>query len=102
MLDGAILKNHAKQQKTDSLYKIKNNGPRCSSIGMQDITNVQECKAAVESLGLYQHPIHAGHWGHAPYGCFQGHPSDGWRYTYFNFRVGATGNSAYRTICKQK
>jgi len=83
-------------------YVVKDNGPKCSSIGLGDISSASECKRAAQGLGIFKHNrVGQGSWGHAPLGCFQGHPNDGFKFTYFNTRYGQTGRSAYRSICRR-
>ena len=62
--------------------------------------NEDLCKLAAMELG-YTTAMSTGDWGHAPYGCFVGHPRDGWNYTYFNQnKQGKKGNKNYRSICR--
>ena len=50
-------------------------------------------------LGYNGTALQAGSWGHAPFGCFIGHPADNWSYLYYNSQSGQTGKDVYRTLC---
>ena len=73
------------------------NGPSCGLI--DKLADSNECGKAAASLG-YSGSVQSGSWGHAPYGCFVGHPYDNWKYTYFNSQKGQTGRGVYKSICK--
>ena len=78
------------------LYEAIGNGPGCGNLSL----NENECRTAPARLG-YTGVMNKGNWGHAPYGCHVGTPSDGWKHTYFNENQGGkTGNDIYRSICK--
>lgn len=77
-------------------YELKVTGSACAS---RDITSSTQCQAAANNLG-YPLTVYTGGWGHAPKGCFMGHPSDNWKHLYFNSVSGATGATYYRSICK--
>eukprot|EP00747_Dinoflagellata_sp_TGD_P056285 gnl/TRDRNA2_/TRDRNA2_150012_c0_seq1.p1 gnl/TRDRNA2_/TRDRNA2_150012_c0~~gnl/TRDRNA2_/TRDRNA2_150012_c0_seq1.p1 ORF type:complete len:416 (+),score=16.09 gnl/TRDRNA2_/TRDRNA2_150012_c0_seq1:48-1295(+) len=67
----------------------------------ENIPNAAECTTAAQKVG-FQGRAQQGHWGHAPLGCFAGHPYDGWRHTYFNTFSGRQPKAIYRSICKRK
>ena len=75
-------------------YMEYDNGPGCGgrSIGKE------ECALAARLLG-YRKAVQEVSVDHAPYGCFVGHPTDSWKYTYFNNRNGLTGREKYKSIC---
>jgi hypothetical protein len=78
-------------------YEAMDNGPSC---GLLSITE-DECKIAATSLG-YSNAMKTINVGHAPYGCFVGHPGDGWKNTWFNEnKNGQTGQDVYKSICKK-
>jgi len=76
-------------------FVMLENGPGC---GDASITTAGECGEAAASLG-YEASVTSGSWGHAPLGCFVGHPIDGWTHTYFNSQAGQTGRDVYRSLC---
>ena len=71
-------------------------GPGC---GSTSTSNAEECSKAAASLG-YSATVESINIGHAPFGCFVGHPSDSWKHTYFNIEDGQTGQHIYKSICK--
>ena len=84
-----------------SLYKLAyytlDNGPGCESD--QEISDPDECKKAANQLEIGGEFL-SGSWGHAPKGCFVGHPNDGYNHTFFNSQNGETGRLIYKSICK--
>ena len=74
------------------------NGPKCEQIQKESVSQAN-CQSVAKSLG-YKGTLHVGSWGHAPFGCFAGHPGDNWSYLYYNTRSGQTGRDRYRTFCK--
>ena len=83
-------------------YEALDNSPGCED-GM-DITE-EECplaaKASLQSITQsFTGGLQVGTWGHAPPGCFVGHPSDNWMHTYYNkISRGTLGNTLYKSIC---
>jgi hypothetical protein len=76
-------------------YAAMPNGPGCPVAG--ELTKT-ECAQAAAALG-YTTKVHVGHWGHAPKGCFVGHPTDGWKHTYYNTFAGQVGRNVYKSLC---
>jgi len=81
-----------------SAYEKLRNGPGCP--GTQRVKDPNECSQAAASLG-FSSKVQTGSWPWAPLGCHVGHPTDGWKHTYFNSKNGQTGHSHYYSICKK-
>ena len=79
-----------------AFYVEKATGAGC---GSELIRTADECSSAAASLG-YSADVISQAVTHAPLGCFVGHPSDAWHYTYFNTVCGETGREIYKSICK--
>lgn len=77
-------------------YEARANGPTCPA--GEILGDAVTCAKAARALGFSDHVIQ-GTWAHAPKGCFVGHPSDGWRHTYFNAIDGRQGEHHYRSLC---
>ena len=86
------------QEIKDSLeFEEKDNGPGCGLLSLTE----DECKTADVALS-YSNTVETINVAHAPYGCFIGHPTDGWKNTYFNKRKsGQTGRDVYKSICRK-
>ena len=81
-------------QKVPGRYTALDNGPGCGDRSLDK----DECAKAAKTLG-YTDVVTEGSWGHQPYGCLVGHPSDNWIMTYFNNQHGQTGRNVYKSIC---
>ena len=92
-----VLVGKAKTGQTLANYVELPNGPGCPA--GQTIDTAAECEQAAVALGR-KAKVTQGKWGHAPFGCFIGHPNDGWKNTFFNRQAGQTGRDVYRSICK--
>ena len=61
--------------------------------------NIFKLQEYATKLGYNGAALQAGSWGHAPLGCFIGHPADNWSHLYYNSQSGQTGRDVYRTLC---
>ena len=60
-----------------------------------------ECKNAAKALGFEsKNGYETYDRDHLPHGCFVGHKSTHWTYTYYNSNAGTT-NAAFKSICKK-
>ena len=64
--------------------------------------NEHACKEAAAELGFDSSKgYEIGNWAHLPHGCFVGHSTTNWKYTYFNNHWGSHENAhAFKQICR--
>jgi len=89
--------------KTAGGYQLIPLGPQCTKDTRIEGTlrqQKEECKKAAEALG-YKRNVKQQNVGHAPHGCFLGHPHDEWKDLFWNKNTGGkAGDSRYKSICK--
>ena len=80
-------------------YVARDNGPGC---GSDMKVKEDDCVTAANQLG-FKGIFWTGSWSWAPPGCHIGHPSDNWKWIYYNrISNGTLGRKIYKSICKEK